>query len=177
MSVLLGGTFVPSQRWNILSPFDSLKKMKCKISRERGSVMIKYEILVNVPIVHVFRASKWGPKIYLNAPVSVPPFPRNNSLHASSTKWGGEGSLWDRNGTEMWNSWYRAGISSVGSALWHWDVLAKTGNSDFCQECREWPHTQQCQYRETGAEGSFQCWKFKINNQPIPTWPGECIWK
>lgn len=26
-------------------------------------------------IVPVFRASKWGPKIYLNAPVSAPSFP------------------------------------------------------------------------------------------------------
>lgn len=48
VSVLFDGTFAPSQRWNILSPFDSLGKVKCKISRGRGAVMIKYEIFVNV---------------------------------------------------------------------------------------------------------------------------------
>lgn len=48
MSVWLDGTFVPSQTWNTLSPSGSLKKMKCKISRERGAVVIKYEIFVNV---------------------------------------------------------------------------------------------------------------------------------
>lgn len=104
--------------------------------------------------------------------VLPPSLPRNSSL-CQEHKMRGErfplsrqgwlGQKWDRNLTEMRQKygirWCRVKISSLGL----WGALAKTGNSDFYQECREWPRAQEYQDRETGAGGSFKYFKSKIS--------------